>query len=97
MKLAFYKKNELEQILTKIFQNEASNINCQVSCSEELDMDTIEVYENDSLLKVIDIEEAYDQIEKHIGEKFTHHDVIEVGDFGEGFAFFIPKKTSKAA
>lgn len=97
MKLAFYKKNELNNILTKLFQTTSSRLTCQVNFSEKLDADSVEFYENNNLVKTIRIEEAFAKLTKYFGLEISRHDVIEVGDFGEGFAFFFKENSQAAA
>ncbi|WPS85675.1 hypothetical protein SMD22_01060 (plasmid) [Brevibacillus halotolerans] len=94
MKIAFYKHNVLNKIITKLFASETKSITCQIGFSEELNGDCVEFYENEGLVKTVKMQEIFTVLSTHLGEEITHYDVMEVGDFGECFVFFLKERVA---
>lgn len=95
MKFEFQKKDELGDLITKIMNTETSHIDCIVDYSEDLHEDCVEVYENGELKETIEMKDMLEVLSKHFGEEIISYDVIEVGDLGEGFAFFFKAPVAK--
>jgi hypothetical protein len=89
MKLSFYSTQELNEIATELFKSEGNSITCEVGHSEILECDAVDIYENSVLIKTVPVQDLLGKLGEHLQITITHFDVIEVGDFGIGFAFFI--------
>ena len=89
MKLAFYKTNELNELLNKVMNTENEDkSNCEIQFSEELDTEVVKVLEAGVEKEEVELWDLLKDMSRHMGIKITNYDVIEVGDRGEGFAFF---------
>ncbi|MFF2532227.1 hypothetical protein ACFVS2_25290 [Brevibacillus sp. NPDC058079] len=89
MKMAFYSIDELKKIFENMFNTDNDAIRCEVEYSENLKADVVILYgENDAQLAEMTISDTIPQISQYIDVPITSYDVVEVGDFGEGFAFF---------
>lgn len=95
MKFEFLTKDQLGDTITKIMNTGTTNAEYMVDYSEDLHEDCVEVYENGELTKTIEMKDMLEVLSKHFGEEIVRYDVIEVGDFGEGFAFFYKKTAVK--
>ncbi|WPS85561.1 hypothetical protein SMD22_00440 (plasmid) [Brevibacillus halotolerans] len=89
MKMIFYSVHELNKILEEIYESEKDIIHCEVEFSEKLDTDVVVLYrEKKTPHAEITIEDVFPKISQYLDETVTSYDVFEVGDFGEGFAFY---------
>ncbi|WCF11546.1 hypothetical protein NDS46_31815 (plasmid) [Paenibacillus thiaminolyticus] len=89
MKLAFYKQKELNELLNEMINTSMeSELTCRVSYSEEIQSDAVNIFVDGQFKETIDLWDILSQISKYLNVNITHYDVIEVGDAGEGFAFF---------
>ncbi|MFF2532482.1 hypothetical protein ACFVS2_26805 [Brevibacillus sp. NPDC058079] len=94
MKFAFYKQQELDQIITKLFATDSKDMKCKIGYSEELDGDGVEFFENGVLVRTVEVKDIFDVLSAHLGEEISRYDVMEVGDFGEGFVFFFKERVA---
>ncbi|MBP1308893.1 hypothetical protein JOD82_001913 [Paenibacillus sp. 1182] len=89
MKMAFFKPNKLNEMMQEIIQTKNTSIRCEVEYSEKLETDAILTYAEDGrLVSEQPLSDALSAISDVLKIPVTKYDVIEVGDFGDGFAFF---------
>lgn len=91
MKFLFLNNLELSDVLSEIKnqnQNNEQEIQCHVGYSDELDTDVLEMKLGEAVTEV-PISSLFNEIGKHQNVQIESYDVIEVGDFGEGFAFML--------
>jgi hypothetical protein len=89
MKLAFFKTNELNEMMTVLLKENNKLTRCEVEYSDKLDTDALFAYAKDGkLLSETALTDSIPVISDHLNATVTSYDVIEVGDMGEGFAFF---------
>lgn len=88
MKLAFFKPQELRNLLREMMNADDTSAICNITFSEEMGCDVVEIYKDNNRVKTIPIQELLPKLSEHLNVSITNYDVIEVGDYGEGFAFF---------
>lgn len=89
MKIAFYKKNELNEVLNEVMNKSAeAKVTCEVSFCDDLESEVVLVSENGVLKETVELWDVLSDLSAHLNVEITKYDVIEVGDFGEGYAFF---------
>ncbi|ADO59659.1 hypothetical protein [Paenibacillus polymyxa] len=89
MKMAFFRPNKLNEMMNEIFQTKNTSNYCEVEYSEKLETDAILTYSEDGrLVSEQPLTDALSAISNALNIPVTKYDVIEVGDFGDGFAFF---------
>lgn len=89
MKIAFYKKNELNEVLNEVMNKSSqSKVTCEVSFSDEMGGEVVLISENGVVQNTVELWDVLSDLSTHLNIEITKYDVIEVGDFGEGFAFF---------
>lgn len=89
MKIEFLTNDELNVIAEEIMEKEVPCNTCEVVYSEAVGTDVMNVYDAEGqLAKEVTIEDFMVELGRHLGILISRYDVIEVGEFGEGFAFF---------
>lgn len=88
MKLAFFKPQEFETLLCELINADNTGGTCNITYSEEMDCDVVEVYQGNVHTNTIPIHDLLPRLSEHLNISIINYDVIEVGDYGEGFVFF---------
>lgn len=83
-KLMFYKNDELANTLSHMLNLDAAD--CSVEYSENAKTDVLYVHSSE---KEMELNQLLGGLGTYTDETIIGYDVIEVGDMGEGFAFFI--------
>lgn len=87
-KLVFLKSVELTDTFSRLYADMGADITCMVGYSEDLEKDAVDIYSVGEHLTTISVWDTLDKLSNELGLTITHYDVIEVGDEGDGFAFF---------
>ncbi|ADO59921.1 hypothetical protein [Paenibacillus polymyxa] len=85
----YFKNYELNHILTKLLSGTDTSIRCEIGFSEKLDTDCVNIYKNGQLVDTKKMEAIFEPLSVHINAKIKSYDVMEVGDDGEVFVFFL--------
>ncbi|MBP1309177.1 hypothetical protein JOD82_002197 [Paenibacillus sp. 1182] len=85
----YFKHYELNDILTKLLSGNDSTVRCKIDFSEALDTDCVNIYKDGQLVDTKKMEAIFEPLSVHINAKIKSYDVMEVGDDGEVFVFFL--------
>jgi hypothetical protein len=89
MKLLFLTPSELSDAVSEIVEKEnGERLECSVGFSEEMETDVVTIGKHEEG-KEVPIAQFVPQLNEHFQVNIESYDVIEVGDYGEGFAFVI--------
>ncbi|HCL4479977.1 TPA: hypothetical protein N2D99_002044 [Clostridium botulinum] len=85
--ITFLKKKELEQILGEALTNiKKSPTICSIVINEDNNDEYVQI-EYNGILDRQPLEDLFDILEKELKIKIQRYDVMEVGDYGDGFVF----------
>lgn len=88
LKMAYLKKKELENILCeRVSYVKQTPTLCSIVITEEPNDEYIEVVYN-SIVEKLYLEDLFDILSETIKLKIKSYDVMEIGDYGDGFVFF---------
>lgn len=89
IKFLFLSPGELEKAISKIIKKEqGKNATCRVDYSETLQTDVINI-QTSSEREEVPVKDFLKALSEQFNVDIKSYDVFEVGDYGEGFAFFI--------
>ncbi|MBP1309226.1 hypothetical protein JOD82_002246 [Paenibacillus sp. 1182] len=89
MKMLFLSPSELSLKLKHVIEKkEGTTLDCEVGYSEKLQTDVAEITYL-QMTKEVPLQHFVTDLNREFEVEILSYDVIEVGDFGEGFAFTI--------
>lgn len=89
LKMCFLKTKELEGVLNKGLSNKKGvSTLCNIVVNEDISDEYVKIVHND-IVENLYLEDLFEVLEHELKIKIINYDVIEVGDYGDGFVFFL--------
>lgn len=89
IKLLFLVQSELEEAVSEIIkQKQGKSVKCCVDYSETFQADVVKLQSSNEQKEIL-IKDLLNDLSNWFDVNITSYDVFEIGDYGEGFAFFI--------
>lgn len=88
MKMLFLTPNELSHTMEEIFATQGKEVTCSTGFSEKTEQDILTIAEQNAVQE-LPIEELFAPLNERYHVDIERYDVMEVGDFGDGFVFFL--------
>lgn len=89
MKMLFLTRNSFEETLSEIFEKEeGTKVTCKSSFLEEEEKDVV-IVKGNSFCHVFSIIDLFEKLNRHFSVSIQSYDVMDIAEFGDGYAFFI--------
>jgi len=88
MKLLFLTQDKLENVLEKCLQVDEAVTGLYVTVSSEKDTDIV-CFTSPTPIPPVTVSSVIPDLQTYYNVKIKDYSVMEVGDYGEGFVFFV--------
>ena len=89
IRIACFKKEELAEVLFDLLKLDSTMNRHEIDTSEDDGCECLYIYNKETLVKTYKLKELFALLSTHVEAEITSYDVMEVGDHGDMFTFFL--------